>query len=63
VALLGYLPKYSEILIKDIKSYDHNEFHLNESKKRWTNFYQSRMEQYAVEYDAADDLIKESKGK
>jgi hypothetical protein len=63
VALLGYLPKYSEILIKDIKSYDHNELHLNESKKRWANFYQSRMEQYAVECDAADDLIKESKGK
>ena len=25
--------------------------------------YQSRMEQYAVECDAADDLIKENKGK
>lgn len=32
-------------------------------KKRWVNFYQSRMEQYTVECDAADDLIKESKGK
>ena len=38
MALLGYLPKYSEILIKDIKSYDHNEFHLNESKKKMGKF-------------------------